>query len=258
MKLDFAGQWALVTGAGEGIGRACALLLAELGADVIVNDLHSDTAKSTAAEVEKLGRRSAICVADIGNVIAIEQMLHDVAAVTDRLHVLINNAGFNQFRAIEHASAEEWDRQIAVNLRGAFMTIRDALPLLKGAGEASVINVASVHAHQTAANISAYAAAKNGLIAMTRSLCQELGALGIRVNTISPGYTSTPMMDRSLANKPDADATMRQINSLHPVGRIAAAREIAYLAAFLSSKYARFITGTNVTIDGGLTSRLSH
>ena len=145
-----------------------------------------------------------------------------------------------------------------VDLRGIFLMTRGALPWLRQAGQSSVVNIASVHAHATVPNLTAYAAAKGGVVSMTRSLCQELGPYGVRVNSISPGFTQTPLMDRWLAGEADAAATMERVNGLHPLGRIAEAKEIGYLAAFLSSHYASFITGENVTIDGGLTSRLMH
>jgi NAD(P)-dependent dehydrogenase (short-subunit alcohol dehydrogenase family) len=135
---------------------------------------------------------------------------------------------------------------------------RAALPMLKSANKSAVLSIASVHAQATVAHLTAYAAAKGGVVAVTRSLCQELGPLGIRVNSISPGFVNTAIMERWLASVPDRQETMRVVNSYHPVGRIAEPKEIGYLAAFLSSEYAEFITGVNITIDGGLTSQLKH
>jgi NAD(P)-dependent dehydrogenase (short-subunit alcohol dehydrogenase family) len=177
---------------------------------------------------------------------------------TGALHILINNAGFNMFKGIADTTPAEWDRIMQVDLRGIYLMTRRALPLLKKAGKSSMISIASVHAHATVPHLTAYAAAKGGVVAVTRSLCQELGPFGIRVNSISPGFTNTAIMDRWLASVPDPQETMRQVNSFHPLGRIAEPKEIGYLAAFLSSDYAAFITGVNVTIDGGLTSRLMH
>lgn len=135
---------------------------------------------------------------------------------------------------------------------------RAALPLLQAAQSASVVNIASVHAQLTVANITAYAAAKGGVVAMGRSLAQELGSFGIRVNTISPGFVLTPLLERWLDSEPDRVATLARVNGLHPLGRIGTPADIGALVTFLSSDYAQFITGANIPIDGGLSTRLMH
>ena len=147
---------------------------------------------------------------------------------------------------------------LAVDLRGIYLITRTALPLLKATRNGSVINIASVHAQATIADITAYAAAKGGVVAMGRSLAQELGRYGIRVNTISPGFVDTPLMDRWLAAELDPLATMARVNALHPLGRIGTPQDIGYLVTFLASDYSSFISGSNITIDGGLTARLMH
>lgn len=121
-----------------------------------------------------------------------------------------------------------------------------------------MINIASVHAQATVANITAYAAAKGAVVAMGRSLCQELGPLGIRVNTISPGFVMTPLLERWLNSEPDREATMARVNGYHPIKRIGAPEDIGYLVAFLGSDLSSNITGQNITSDGGLTTRLMH
>ena len=258
MNIDFDGKWALVTGAGSGIGRGCAQVFAECGANVAVNDVDSAAAEKTAAAVKKLGGQAIVVAGDVGDESAVAAMYKTLAQSTDRLHVLINNAGFNMFKGIADTTPAEWDRIMQVDLRGIYLMTRAALPTLKAAGKSSMISIASVHAHATVPHLTAYAAAKGGVVAVTRSLCQELGPMGIRVNSISPGFVNTAIMERWLASVPDPDATMKQVNSFHPVGRIADPREIGHLAAYLSSDYAGFITGVNITIDGGLTSRLMH
>jgi NAD(P)-dependent dehydrogenase (short-subunit alcohol dehydrogenase family) len=132
------------------------------------------------------------------------------------------------------------------------------LPLLKKATDSSIIHIASVHATQTIPGITAYAGAKGAVVAMTRSMAQELGAYGIRVNTISPGFTETPMLDDWLASTPDPEATMARVNALHPINRIASGEDIGNVVAFLASPLARAITGTNLVVDCGLTTRLMH
>jgi len=258
MNIDLGGKWALVTGAGSGIGRGCAQVLAECGANIAVNDIDLAAAEKTAGQIARTGRQSLALRGDVGDESAVASMYATLAKSTDKLHILINNAGFNMFKGIADTTPQEWDRIMQVDLRGIYLMTRAALPMLKAAGKSSVVSIASVHAHATVPHLTAYAAAKGGVVAVTRSLCQELGPMGIRVNSISPGFTNTAIMERWLASVPDPEATMKQVNGFHPVGRIAEPQEIGHLAAFLSSDYAGFITGENVTIDGGLTSRLMH
>jgi NAD(P)-dependent dehydrogenase (short-subunit alcohol dehydrogenase family) len=189
---------------------------------------------------------------------AVQAMLDQVQDEFPALHVLVNNAGCNLFKGIADTTPEEWDRVLGVDLKGIYLVTRAALPLLRNAGSASVTNIASVHATMTIPDITAYAAAKGGVVAMGRSLAQELGPLGIRVNSISPGFTRTPMVERWLASTPDPQATMERVNSYHPLGRIGTPEDIGAMVAFLASDLAGNITGANITIDGGLTARLMH
>src|SRR5262249_14878133 len=154
----------LVTGAGAGIGRGCALALAEAGADVIVNDVHPDAGQETAQQVRAKGRRSLFVQADVADGPAVEAMLAAVRKEFDALHVLVNNAGVNLFKGIADTAPEEWDRVLGVDLKAIYLVTRTFLPLLKNAGTAAVLNIASVHAQMTIAGIAPYAAAKGGVV----------------------------------------------------------------------------------------------
>lgn len=258
MQISLAGHVALVTGAGAGIGRGCALALAEAGASVVVNDLRADDATATVALIAEKGGRARAVQADIADGAAVTRLLAEIEADHGKLHVLVNNAGFNLFKGIATTTPEEWDHIFAVDLRGLYLVTRAALPLLERAGGASVINIASVHAQLTIPDITAYAAAKGGVVAMGRSLAQELGPRGIRVNTISPGFVRTPLHERWLAAQPDPAAADARVVGYHPVGRLGTPEDIGALATFLASEQAGFITGANVPIDGGLSTRLLH
>lgn len=258
MNVRLDGRVALVTGAGEGIGRGVALALAAAGAEVIVNDKNAETGEGTATEIRVGGGHARFVQADVSDPHAVAAMFHTIAARTPALHVLVNNAGFNLFKGIQETTLEEWDAIFKVDSTGVYLVTKAALPLLKAAGGASVVNIASVHAQLTVANITAYAAAKGAVVAMGRSLAQELGPLGIRVNTISPGFMDTPLLDRWLASEPDPAATMARVNGYHPLGRIGRPEDIGNLATFLAGDVSGFITGANIVIDGGLTTRLMH
>lgn len=258
MNVRLDGRVALVTGAGEGIGRGVALALAAAGAEVIVNDKNAETGEGTATEILVGGGHARFVQADVSDPHAVAAMFHTIAARTPALHVLVNNAGFNLFKGIQETTLEEWEAIFKVDSTGVYLVTKAALPLLKAAGGASVVNIASVHAQLTVANITAYAAAKGAVVAMGRSLAQELGPLGIRVNTISPGFMDTPLLDRWLASEPDPAATMARVNGYHPLGRIGRPEDIGNLATFLAGDVSGFITGANIVIDGGLTTRLMH
>jgi NAD(P)-dependent dehydrogenase (short-subunit alcohol dehydrogenase family) len=258
MQISLSHRVALVTGAGEGIGRGCALALADAGADVIVNDVNAATGEATAAAVREKGRRGLFLRADVADAPAVAAMAQTVQREFGALHILVNNAGVNLFKGIAETTPEEWDQVLSVDLKGIFQVTRATLPLLKQADGASVINIASVHAQMTIAGIAAYAAAKGGVVAMTRSMAQELGPFDIRVNAVSPGFTRTPMVDRWLASTPDPEATLARVLAFHPLGRIGSPEDLGHLVTFLASDYARVITGANLVIDGGLTTRLMH
>lgn len=249
---------ALVTGAGEGIGRGCALALAAAGAEVFVNDKNPATGEDTAETIRLNGGRAHFLAADVSNAREVTAMLQAVALRTHSLHILVNNAGFNLFKGIQETSLEEWNAVFSVDSTGIYLVTKTALPLLKHANNASVINIASVHATLTVANMTAYAAAKGAVLAMGRSLAQELGPFEIRVNTISPGFMDTPLLQRWLETEPDPMASMERVNGYHPLGRIGRPEDIGNLVTFLAGDESGFITGANIVIDGGLTTRLMH
>jgi NAD(P)-dependent dehydrogenase (short-subunit alcohol dehydrogenase family) len=256
--ISLAGKTALVTGGGQGIGLGCALILARAGADVAVNDLVHETGSEAAAAVRALGRRSLFLPGDVADPDAARGMAERFAAEFGALHVLVNNAGFNSFKGLADTSREEWDRILAVDLSGIYAMTRAMLPLLERAGSAAVVNIASVHASQTVANMAAYAAAKGAVVALTRGLCQELGPRGIRVNSVSPGFVDTPLLRHWMDSTGDSAATRARVVALHPGGRIGTPDDIGHIVAFLASDLATFITGANLVVDGGLTSRLMH
>lgn len=258
MNISLSTKIALVTGAGAGIGRGCALALAGSGATVIVNDINPATGAAVVDEIRALGVDAEFMRADVSDPSAVQAMADEIGRRHGLLHILVNNAGDNLFKGLADTSLAEWDRIMGIDLRGLFLVTQACLPWLKAAGGASVINIASVHAHATLGNITAYAAAKGGVVSMTRALNQELGPFGIRVNAISPGFVMTPLLKRWLDAEPDPAATLARVNALHPLGYIAEPKDIGDLAVFLSSPYARCITGANVTVDGGLTTQLKH
>jgi NAD(P)-dependent dehydrogenase (short-subunit alcohol dehydrogenase family) len=247
MRIDLKGKNCLVTGAGSGIGRGCARLLAEAGAFVWVNDLEEASAKRVAKEVGG------------------EALPGDVALpgdwlkpVLDRgtLHALIHNAGYDLTTRVGQTERSEFERLLAIQVTGPFEMTQRLLPSLRKANGASVIHIASVHAIATVAEMSAYSACKGALVSMVRSMAQDLGADKIRALAVSPGYVDTPLLEEWIQSTPDPKKTREHAEQLHPLGRIGTPEDIAALVTYLVSPLAEFINGTNVVIDGGLTSHL--
>lgn len=258
MKIDLSDKVALVTGAAQGIGNGIACVLAEAGAHVIAVDVQREKADETVCSIRQRGGSADFIAADVSDEANVEEMFRQVSARHSALHILVNNAGIALFAGISGTASNDWDRVMAVNLKGIYLVTRFAVPLLKAAPASSVINIASVHATLTIAEMTAYASAKGAVVAMVRSLAQELGRDGIRVNAVSPGFVDTPLLQSWLDSETDPKASEARVKGLIPTGRITTATEVGNLVAFLASDLARSITGANYLIDGGLTSRLMH
>jgi len=271
MEISLKGKVALITGGGSGIGRGVAQVLAQNGAAVAVVDVNVAGGNETTQSIIKTGGKAIFIEGDVSSDVSmtkvVERVGKELGTASGALHILVNNAGVELFKGIQDTSYAEWDKIADVDLKGIFISTKAALPLLKaagasaasgGGGGACVVNIASVHAHATLANLTAYAAAKGGVVSMTRSLAQELGPLGIRVNSISPGFIDTPMVQRWLASTANPQAELARVYKLHAVPRIGRPDDIGNMIAFLASDFAGFVIGTNITIDGGLTNRLQH
>jgi NAD(P)-dependent dehydrogenase (short-subunit alcohol dehydrogenase family) len=258
MRVDLFGRVALVTGAAEGIGRGCAEVLGEAGAHVIVVDVQEDAGARCVRELADRGASAEFLAADVADESAVAGVAEAVRSRHGRLNALVNNAGVEMFKGVADTTPADWDRLMAVDLRGIYLVTRALLPLLEAGRPASVVSIASVHARLTIPTMTAYAAAKGAVVSMTRSLAQELGPRGIRVNAVSPGFVHTSMVERWLATEPDRQAAIERVNRLLPVGRMATPADVGHLVAFLSSERAACITGGEYVIDGGLTARLHH
>ncbi len=241
---------ALVTGASRGIGAATALRLAREGFDVAVNYLQSEQkAREVAARVEELGRRALIVRADVADYPQVKAMVARVVDELGGLHVLVNNAGYSSHFAPEALPVDEWRRMLAVTLDAAFYAAKEAIPHMKRAGWGRIVNVSSLRALAGSARGAHYAAAKAGLIGLTKSLALALGPYGITVNAVAPGYTRTDMTRKALEEQ--GEQILKQI----PVRRVAEPEEVAALIAFLCSDEAGSITGETISLNGGIYMR---
>lgn len=248
VRYEFGGRVALVTGAGSGIGRAAALLLAEAGARVAVLDRSAQAAESTAAAARAAGTEAYAVTADVSESADMDRAVAGMVARWGGLHLAVNSAGVGG-PAVPVADYEpdDWRRVLAVNLDGTFYAMRAELRAMRAAGTGgSVVNVASIFATAGAPLAPAYTAAKHGVVGLTRSAALAHASDGIRVNAIGPGFVDTPMLRERSDEQARADLAGR-----HALGRLAAAGEVAALIAWLCSDAAGFVTGAFYPVDGG-------
>lgn len=250
MRLD--DKVALVTGAAKGIGAGIAERFVEAGAAVVIFDVDGESARSLATRLCPTGRVLAI-EGDVSDESDVREAIARTVSEFGGLDLLVNNAGIELAGLIPDYTAAQWDRQLGVNLKGAFLFAKHAIPHMRGRGGA-IVNISSVHATVSYPGSAAYDASKAGLIALTRTLALDHGRDGIRVNAICPGYIDTPMMEEWLSTVPDRAQTMRDVLAVHPLGRIGTLRDIADAVLFLSSDAASFISGTSLVVDGAMTA----
>lgn len=246
---DLAGLRVLVTGAATGIGRSVATGFARAGARVVVSDL-SPTIEATAREI---GARAAAC-ADISDAAGALAMVTTAAERLGGLDVLVNVAGIQIVGEMARTSVEDWDRLMAVNLRGPFLTCRAAVPHLRASARGAIVNTASVAGQRGGPGGTAYAASKGGLIAFGTALALELAPEGITVNTVCPGWVDTGFNAPIIEHLGGTGAHDRVVREGVPLGRQAQPDEIAALYLFLASSGARYITAKALGVDGGLYS----
>ncbi len=249
------GKTAFVTGAGQGIGRGIAEQLAIHSAGVAIAEVNAETGQATADALRQAGHRATFIQVDIRSEAAIQAAIAEHLKDFGRLDILVNNAGANQHFDATRMSVEEWEKSMSLNLRGAWLCSKHALPIMARQEAGVIINIASVHATLTLYNNFPYNVAKSGLLGLTRSLALDWGHKNIRVIAVSPGYFRTqPVMD-GFAQAADPEAEERRVLNLHPLKRIGKPENAGSLVAYLASDDACYITGTEIVIDGGISAR---
>jgi meso-butanediol dehydrogenase/(S,S)-butanediol dehydrogenase/diacetyl reductase len=250
------GRVALVTGAGQGNGRAIALRLAREGADVAVNDLRGDAARSTSDEIASVGRRSIAIEADVADVAQISAMIDRVKRELGALHILVNNAGIIRPSPFGRVSEDDWDQTMRLNTRGVFFCSQEAARVMEGGSV--IINIASVAGRGAPTLSPPYAASKAALINLTQNLARALAASQIRVNSVCPGIIDTDFnarLDQLLGVEQQGMAPgefLRQRVAGVPLKRIGTPEDVAGAVVFLAGPDAAYITGQSLNVDGGL------
>jgi len=245
--VDLTGKVVLITGAARGQGAEEARLFSTLGATVMVTDIVDDAGRAVA---DDLGKKSAYRHLDVSEPEQWDEALADVLGRWGRVDVLVNNAGIWATSPIEDQSVEEFDRIVAVNLRGTFLGIRSVAAPMRGSGGGSIVNIASVAGIRGLSGHGAYGSSKWAIRGLTQVAAAELGPSGIRVNAILPGVIDTPMIGLS-------DEARNSFGYL-PLGRVGRPVDVATLAAYLASDGAAYVTGAEMVVDGGLVVSVHH
>lgn len=246
---------AVVTGGALGIGRACAIRMAEEGAAVAVFDVLDEPGEALVAELNDRRFRTRYWHVDVTREDEVHSALDAAAAHFGRLDILVNNAGISGVNKPTHEiTEEEWDRVQAINVKGVFFGVKHAVPHLKRAGGGSIVNLSSIYGLVGAPDSPPYHASKGAVRLMTKTDAMIYAPDRIRVNSVHPGFIWTPMVENFLKAQGDVDAGRDALNALHPLGHLGEPDDVALGVIYLASDEARFVTGAELVIDGGYTA----
>jgi glucose 1-dehydrogenase len=244
--MRFSGKVCLVTGGGSGIGRAACLQFAREGGQVVVVDLNEAHGQETLQAIQAAGGQALFARADVGKREEVEASVQAALRRWSRIDVVVNDAAFMTFTPIVDLAEENWDKVLNINLKAVFLYCKYAVPHMQPGS--AIVNISSVHAHETTKNVVPYATSKGGMEAFTRGFSEELASRKIRINCVAPGAVDTPM----LWNNPNVKSGVEKVS-----GAVGKPEDIAAAICFLASDEARFITGTTLIADGGRLDLLS-
>jgi NAD(P)-dependent dehydrogenase (short-subunit alcohol dehydrogenase family) len=254
MPESLHGKVALVTGGGSGIGRATALAFAREGAQVVVADVVVEGGEETVARIKHTGGAATFVKTDVARAAEVEALVAAAVATYGRLDCAHNNAGIEGVEAFTADYPEEdWDRVVAINLKGVWLCMKYELPQMQRQGSGAIVNTASIAGLVGAYRMPAYVASKHGVAGLTKAAALEYAKAGIRVNAVCPGVIRTPMVERFFFSRHPRAET--RLTAAEPVGRLGTPEEVAEAVVWLCSDAASFVTGHTMTVDGGMVAQ---
>lgn len=248
MNSRLANKTAIVTGAGTGIGRACAIALARAGANVTLVGRRRAQLEETARNT---GSSTLVLNADVAKQADIDRVIRETVSHFGVLNVLLNNAGVLHMGTAEQITEDEWDQTFNVNVRAIWLFSRAVLPALRNAGGGSIINMASTLGINGARNRAAYASSKGAVVLLSKSMALDHGHENIRVNAICPSFIETDLTAEVINKAPDPAAVRRERMAVHPMGRLGKCEDVAGMAVYLASDESSWVTGACFPVDGG-------
>ncbi len=253
MNLVLEGKVGIVTGAGSGIGRACAIAMANEGAKVVVSDVDTEGGEAVVAEIDRAGGDAVFVPCDVSKAGDVRSLVTKAVEVFGRLDFACNNAGIGGASALTGDYPEEsWNRVIAINLTGVWLCTKHEITAMLEHGCGSIVNMASILGTVGFAGAVAYVSAKHGLVGLTQTAAIEYATKGVRVNAVCPGFIETPLLDAAGIKK--GTDTYAGIAALHPMKRLGTPEEVAAMVVWLCSDASSFVTGASMLVDGGYTA----
>lgn len=244
---------AIITGGSQGIGEGIARTFSREGAKVVIADVNVEKGQALAKELAD----AHFIKADVSSEEQVRQLVEETTATFGGVDILINNAAVTVRKSVEETSFEEWQQILGVNLTGAFLCSKYAIPEMKQRSGGAIVNIASWHAEKTITRLAAYAASKGGLTALTRQMSLDLGPHNIRVNAVCPSTVDTPLLEKTFASLEDPEAAFKQTLEFQPFGRIGTVDDIANACLFMVSDEATYVSGQTLMVDGAAINKLA-
>lgn len=246
---------AIITGGNSGIGRASAILFAKEGAKVVIAARNLEEGRAVVDLIKKSGGKAVFLRTDVSKEAEIKNLMDFTIKLFGRIDILCNNAGIDLAKPVTETTQEELDRVLDINLKGVFYGCKHAIPYMIKGGGGSIINTASSAGLVGSPNLAAYCASKGAVVILTKEMALDYAKKNIRVNCICPGAILTPMVKRFAEKSSDPEQILKNLEKLHPIGRIGRPEEVANAMLFLGSDESSFITGHALAVDGGLTAQ---
>jgi NAD(P)-dependent dehydrogenase (short-subunit alcohol dehydrogenase family) len=246
----------IVTGGALGIGQATCILLAKEGASVAVTDILDKEGQKVVSEIKKKGGIAEFWHLDVSKEKEVKKIFADIHQRFGNIHVLVNNAGISGVsKPTDEITEEEWDRVMSVNVKGVFFCTKHVIPYMRKTGDGSIINLSSVYGIVSSPDVPPYHASKGAVRIMTKTDAFLYAKDKIRVNSVHPGFIWTPMVENYAKSQGQEEEVRKLLDSLHPIGHIGEPDDIAYGILYLASDESKFVTGSELVIDGGYTAR---